>query len=86
MRFNLIIILFLFCGSLFPQGVADTTMNIPLISVNFAGQKPFGYLKYRFVHFVDSGALWFCLVFLALLDNQAGGAIFVHSAGPARVE
>lgn len=48
MRFNLITILFLFCGSLFSQGVADTTMNIPLISVNFAGHKPFGDLSDRF--------------------------------------
>jgi hypothetical protein len=48
MRPYLAIILFLFCGSLFSQGVADTTINVPLISVNFAGQKPYGDMKDRF--------------------------------------
>jgi hypothetical protein len=48
MRFLLITILFLFCSSLSAQGVADTTLNVPLISVNFAGQKPFGDMKDRF--------------------------------------
>ena len=48
MRVHLIIILSLVCGSFFAQGVADTTINVPLISVNFAGQKPFGDMKDRF--------------------------------------
>lgn len=48
MRLKLIGILFLISASLFSQGVADTTINVPLISINFAGQKPFGDMKDRF--------------------------------------
>jgi hypothetical protein len=48
MRFNLLIIISLFCSTLFSQGIIDTTLNVPLISVNHAGQKPGGDMKDRF--------------------------------------
>lgn len=48
MRPSLILILFLFCSALTAQRVSDTCINVPLISVNFSGQKPFGDLKERF--------------------------------------
>jgi hypothetical protein len=48
MRFVVITLLLLFSTSVFSQGIADTTINVPLISINFAGQKPFGDLKNRF--------------------------------------
>ena len=48
MRFIFITILSLFCGSMFAQGVTDTTLNIPMVSVNFSGQKPYGDMAKRF--------------------------------------
>ncbi len=48
MRFRFIIILFLLSGTIFSQGVADTTINVPMISVNFCGHKPYGDLAKRF--------------------------------------
>ncbi len=48
MRFIFITILSLFCSSLLAQGVTDTTLNIPMVSVNFSGQKPYGDMADRF--------------------------------------
>lgn len=48
MRFFLIFIITLFALISKSQRVADTTINIPLVSVHFSGQMPFGDLKERF--------------------------------------
>ncbi len=48
MRLKFLFIFLVFCGTLSAQRVSDTTMNIPLISVNFAGHMPKGDLETRF--------------------------------------
>lgn len=48
MRFKFILIFFLFVTALSAQRVSDTCMNVPMISVNFSGQKPYGDLAKRF--------------------------------------
>jgi len=48
MRFSFIVILFLLSGTILSQGVKDTTLNVPMLSVNFCGQKPYGDLAKRF--------------------------------------
>lgn len=48
MRANLFIIFSLFFGTLFSQGIIDTSLNVPLLSINFAGHTPRGDMSERF--------------------------------------
>jgi hypothetical protein len=48
MRITILIILFLSCSISFAQSVGDTAINIPLVSVHFAGHIPKGDLEQRF--------------------------------------
>lgn len=48
MRSKIIIIFLLFTTAISAQRVSDTCMNVPMITVNFSGQKPYGDLAKRF--------------------------------------
>jgi hypothetical protein len=48
MRFKFILIFFLFTTAVSAQLISDTCKNVPMITVNFSGQKPYGDLADRF--------------------------------------
>ena len=55
MRIKPLLIFLFICNFSFGQGVGDTCIHVPLISVHFSGQTPLGDLKQRFGENLSAG-------------------------------
>src|SRR5262245_39283501 len=55
MRYKIILIFFLLASLLPAQRVSDTTLNVPMVTISFGGQKPFGDLADRFGENLSAG-------------------------------